>query len=187
MTLIPFTPAKYAYHLTYPKLTAIITSGTLQNPNAMAASWHTHLSFDPPLYGVSIAPKRYTYKLIKKYGDFGVNFLPFELAEKVWLTGTYSGLEVDKFEKFGLQKLKAAKINASLIAQSTSALECKVVDEVVVGDHVFFVGEIVYAWCRQDILANKRGLLKPEKAKQIYYLGEGVFLTIDPETRTEFE
>jgi len=105
----------------------------------------------------------------------------------VWLTGMYSGLEVDKFEKFGLQKLKAAKINAPLIAQSISALECKVVDEVVVGDHVFFVGEIAYAWCRQDILANKRGLLKPEKAKQIYYLGEGVFLTIDPETRTEFE
>jgi len=187
MSLKPFSEIKHAYHLTYPKLTVIITSGTYENPNAMAASWHTHLSFDPPLYGVSIAPRRYTCKLIRQHGDFGVNFLPFELAEKVWMTGSVSGLEVNKLKKFGLNKIKAAKINAPIIEQSLTALECKVVKEVETGDHIFFVGEIVYAWCKDNLLAGKRGLLDSKKAKQVYYLGEGKFLTLDPNSLMEFQ
>ncbi len=186
--LISLEDVRQAYHLTYPKLTAIIVSGTYEKPNAMAVSWHTHLSFNPPLYGVSISPKRYTYELINRYGDFSVNFMPFGMAEVVWLTGSYSGREVNKFEKFRLMKLRARKITAPIIAQCLAALECKVVDKFVTGDHVFFVGEIVHAWVREDtILDKKRALLSPDKAQQVYYLGEGIFLTIDAKTERKFE
>lgn len=178
---------RYAYHLTYPKLTVIVTSGTFEKPNAMAASWHTHLSFEPPLYGVSIAPRRYTYKLIKETGEFCVNFLPFELSEKVWQTGLVSGEEIDKFSKFGLTKKEASAVKAPIIEESITVLECKVVHEYPVGDHIFFVGEIVAAWYREDLVVNDRGLLDPRKAMHVYYLGEGRFLTLDPKTLKKFE
>jgi len=187
MPLRSFTETKYAYHLTYPKLTAIVTSGTLKKPNAMAASWHTHLSLDPPLYGVSISPKRYTNQLIREYREFGVNFLPFKLSEKIWLTGTVSGREVNKFSEFELTIHKAKRIKAPLISESIAALECKVVNEITVGDHIFYVGEIVYCWVQDDVIKSSRGLLDPVKAKQAYYLGEGVFLTLDPTSLVEFE
>ncbi len=186
MSLKPFKLLRYSYHLTYPKLTPIITSGTFDKPNAMAASWHTHISFDPPLYCVSISPDRYTFKLIREYGDYAVNFLPFELSDKIWLTGNFSGAELDKFKEFGLRKIKAAKINAPIIAQSLTALECKVINEVETGDHVLFIGEIVYAWVRPDLVVSSRGMLDPNKAKHAYYMGEGKFITLNPESIKEF-
>ncbi|MHA1616234.1 MAG: flavin reductase family protein [Candidatus Njordarchaeales archaeon] len=178
---------RYSYHLTYPKLTVIITAGTYEKANAMAASWHTYLSFEPPLYGVSVALRRYTYQLIKENGDFCVNFLPFELAEKVWKTGLTSGAEIDKFKAFGLTKKKASKVKAPIIEESLTALECKVVKEYSVGDHVLFVGEIVTAWYREGIIINDRALLDPKKALHVYYLGEGHFLTLAPDTLKKFE
>ena len=188
MALKPFSPLKYSYHLSYPKLTVIITSGTPEHPNAMAVSWHTYLSFNPPLYGVSISPKRYTCELIRQHGDFGVNFLPFELSEKVWLVGSYSGKQFNKIQKFDLEIMKASKINAPILQQSLVALECKVIKEVKTGDHIFFIGEIVYAWVQENILLNAQsGLLDTVKAKQVYYLGEGKFLTTDNSTVVEYE
>ncbi len=187
MDLKPFKQVRYSYHLTYPKLTSIITSGTYEKPNAMAASWHTHLSFDPPLYCVSISPKRYTYKLIREYGDYAVNFLPFELSEKVWLTGSFSGKEVDKFKEFGLEKMRAAKINAPIIAQSLTALECKVINVVKTGDHYLFIGEIVYAWAKEGILVSAGGLLDIKKVRPSYYLGEGKFVTLSDSEILEFQ
>lgn len=187
MSLKPFTEVRYAYHLTYPKLTPIITSGTYEKPNAMAASWHTHVSFDPPLYCVAISPKRYTYELIRKYGDYAVNFLPFTLSEKIWLTGNFSGREIDKFSEFGLRKMRAKRINAPIIEQSLTVLECKVTNIVKAGDHYLFIGEIVHAWVREDLSVSARGLLDIKKAKQAYYVGEGKFVTIDDKEILEFQ
>lgn len=166
------------YHLSYPKVTVIVTCGTFEKPNALAVSWHTYLSFEPPLYGISIAPRRYSHNLIEKYGEFGVNFLPFEKSELVWKVGSVSGRNVNKFEKFNIKTFKGKVIRAPLITDSISAFECVVIDKFRVGDHTFFVGEIKVAWYRKDLFES--GLLKPEKVSQAYYLGEGVFIALDP-------
>ena len=166
--------SKYHY-LTFPAITPVITSGTMNSPNAMAASWVTPLSARPPLFGVAISPRRYTYELIKKHGDFGVCFLPFSIVEKVLGVGSISGREVNKFERYGLKLKKPERINAPLIEESLSALECKVVKEVETGDHVFFVGEVLVAWIREDML--KDGIFDPRKAKHVLYLGNGYFTT----------
>jgi len=62
------------YHA-YPKLVNIVGTSYNGKINFMAVAWHTYLSFDPPLYGISIAPKRYTYKLLKESQEFNCNFL----------------------------------------------------------------------------------------------------------------
>jgi len=163
------------HYLTYPAITPVITSGTTESPNAMAASWCTPLSVRPPLYGVSVAPKRYTYKLIRKYRDFGVCFLPFSMVDKVLGVGSVSGVEINKFERYGLGVKRAEKINAPLIEESISALECKLVNSFEVGDHVFFVGEVVCVWVDEDLLSDI--ILDPKKAKHVFYLGNGYFTT----------
>lgn len=167
--------------LGYPKVTPLISSGDFENGNLMAATWHTHLSGIPPLYGVSIAPDRYTYKLIKETGEFGVNFLPFRLYELVWKCGLVSGANVDKFEKFKIRKMRGKVIKAPLVEESIVILECKVTKDVKVGDHVFFVGEIVHAWVRDNLLLSK-GILDITGDKHVYYLGRGNFCTIDKNT-----
>jgi len=177
---IPVTDPRIYCYITYPKLTPLITSGTFEKGNMMAASWVTYLSFRPPLFGVSIAPGRYTHELIEKYECFGICFLPFELVKKVWDAGNVSGRDVDKFKMLGLTKMKAAKITAPLIKESIACLECKLYAKHPVGDHTFFVGEIVHAWVRRGMLKGK--ILNLEKAKQVYYAGDGYFITLDPKT-----
>lgn len=176
--LVPYR-GKRLYVLTYPKSTPIITSGDYENGNAMAASWHTYLSFDPPLYGISIAPKRYTYRLIKKYGEFAVNFVSLKLAGIVWKVGNISGSEIDKFEEFGIKKVRGRVIRAPLLADSIAVLECKLVDTFRTGDHEFFVGEIVFAWIKEKILEKGTIDLSSEP---LYYWGEGKFVTIDKDS-----
>jgi len=163
--------------MTYPAITPVITSGTLEEPNAMAAAWATPLSVEPPLYGVAVSPRRYTFELIRKYGEFGVCFLPFDLADKVLAVGSISGRKVNKFSRFGLSLQKPEKIRAPLIGESLSALECKVVKEFRTGDHVFFVGEVVVVWVREDMVKGK--IFDFRKAKHVLYLGDGYFTTND--------
>jgi flavin reductase (DIM6/NTAB) family NADH-FMN oxidoreductase RutF len=75
----------------------------------MAVAWHTAISFKPPLYGVSISPKRFTYQLIVDSKEFGVNFLPFEAAELIASMGGSGGQEIDKFQNFNIAKSKPVK------------------------------------------------------------------------------
>ncbi|MCD6301672.1 MAG: flavin reductase, partial [Staphylothermus sp.] len=60
-----------AYRLIYPKRTYLIVSGRLdEEVNIMTADWVTVLSHKPTLVGVAVSPKRYTHKLIEKYGEY---------------------------------------------------------------------------------------------------------------------
>ncbi|MEX0568754.1 MAG: flavin reductase family protein, partial [Candidatus Njordarchaeota archaeon] len=145
MGMIKISKIRKFHYLTYPAITPIITSGTLDKPDAMAASWVSPLSVDPPLFGVAVSPRRYTYELIKKYGEFGVCFLPFGMVDIILKVGSVSGRAVNKFEEFGIKIKRPEKIGAPLIEGSLSALECKVVKECDVGDHTFFIGEVVVA------------------------------------------
>ena len=53
-----------AFYQHYPKIAIVVTAQAKGKENAMAVAWHAPVSFKPPLYGVSISPKRFTYQLI---------------------------------------------------------------------------------------------------------------------------
>jgi len=127
----------------YPKVAAVITAQADGRCNAMAAAWHTSLSFEPPIYGVSISPKRFTYQLIADSKEFGVNFLPFEKVEQVVLTGGVSGREIDKIQSFNIPADKPVKTGAPILKDAYAAYECRLIDDSEYGDHRWLVGEIV--------------------------------------------
>ncbi|RMF07661.1 MAG: flavin reductase, partial [Candidatus Neomarinimicrobiota bacterium] len=64
------------YHF-YPATTALVGAKRGRQVNFMAAAWNTGVSFDPPLFGVAISPKRFTHGMIVESGEFTCNFLPF--------------------------------------------------------------------------------------------------------------
>ena len=97
----------FAQH--YPRVAAIITARAGSQSNAMAAAWHMPLSYNPPLYTVAVATKRFTYGLIAASQEFGVNFLPADQAELVAAVGGSTGAEVDKFHKFRIGTDKPLK------------------------------------------------------------------------------
>jgi flavin reductase (DIM6/NTAB) family NADH-FMN oxidoreductase RutF len=78
-----------------------------------------------------------------------VNAVDENLMEAVRVCGEKSGREVDKFKLAKLTPEKGAKVSAPLIMESPVSIECKVVKEVEVGDHVWFIGEVLAAHVRE--------------------------------------
>jgi flavin reductase (DIM6/NTAB) family NADH-FMN oxidoreductase RutF len=88
----------------YPKTAVIVTASARGRDDAMTAAWHSSISLKPPLYGVAVAPKRFTYQLITESREFGINFVPLEKSSLAAAIGGTSGEEMDKFERFGVEK-----------------------------------------------------------------------------------
>lgn len=120
----------------------LVGSGNKEKPNIMAAAWCCPLSFDPPIFGVSIAKGRFSYELISKNKEFTINVPSEELKDVVKTCGTVSGRELNKFSKTGLTP-EFGQLGAPMINECHASLECKVIEEKEVGDHIFFVGEVV--------------------------------------------
>ncbi len=127
----------------YPIRTYIIVAGTLDKPNPMTADWVTPLSRNPTLLGVAIAHRRYTRMLIDNQKDFVVAVPTIELLKDVWIAGTVSGAKKDKKELMNVTFIESKSVKAPSIKECAANLECRVVQEVVTGDHIFYVGEIV--------------------------------------------
>ncbi|MEM4037775.1 MAG: flavin reductase, partial [Desulfurococcaceae archaeon] len=63
-----------AYRLLYPIRTYLVVSGRYgEEVNVMAADWVMPVSAKPFMVAVAIAPTRYTYRLVEKYGEFVVS------------------------------------------------------------------------------------------------------------------
>ena len=160
----------------YPRVAAIVTAQAKGKANAMAVAWHLVISANPPLYGVSIAPKRFTYELIADSKEFGVNFLPFEVAELVASVGGSSGREIDKFRKFNIALDKPVKTAVPILKDAYAAYECKLVDDKLYGDHRLLVGKIVAVHWLEEAF-TPAGTLDLGRISPTLFLGQDVYLT----------
>ena len=130
-----------AYRLIYPKRTYLIVSGRLgKEVNVMAADWVTVLSHKPTLIGVAVSPKRYTHKLVEKYGEYVIAVPGKNMLRDVWIAGSRSG--PDKLSDMNITLIESKTVKTPSIKEALANIECKVVAKNVYGDHTFFVGEI---------------------------------------------
>ena len=94
----------------------------------MTMSWHTMLEFEPPLVGCVVSENDFSFKALNATRQCALNIPTLELADQVVGCGNTSGVQVDKFAKFGLTQAPASLIAAPLIAECYANLECRVVD-----------------------------------------------------------
>lgn len=165
-----------AFYQHYPRVTVIVTAQANGRDNAMAAAWHTSISAEPPLYGVAISAKRFTYQLIAESKEFGINFLPFAKVELVASVGGSKGSEVDKFHRFNIARDKPVKTAVPILKAAYAAYECKLVDDRGYGDHRLLVGEIVAVHLLRGALTSEE-TLDLAKVSPILYLGHDLYLT----------
>jgi flavin reductase (DIM6/NTAB) family NADH-FMN oxidoreductase RutF len=57
----------------------------------MAADRVTVVSANPFIVAVAIAPIRYTYRLVKKYGEFVIAVPGLNMLHDVWIAGSAQG------------------------------------------------------------------------------------------------
>lgn len=165
----------------YPSLVAMVTAHAGGKDNVMPAAWNLPLSYDPPLYGVSISPDRFTHALISEAREFAVGFLPLDHAQLIAATGGVSGREVDKFQQLAIGRRRATKVAAPLLTDAYVSYECTVVGQHPCGDHDLFVGEIVAVHIAAGALTDQ-GALDVQRVRPALYMGADLYLTADSHT-----
>jgi len=167
---------KFGQH--YPKQAVIVTSSARGKDDAMTAAWHSSISLRPPIYGVAVTSKRFTYQLIRESREFAVNFISLEKASLAAAIGGTSGQQIDKFEKLGIEKEKPSKTTAPILHDAYAAYECKLLDSRPYGDHIWIVGEIVAVHFLEEALTAAE-VLDMAKIKPLLYLGSDTYSSVD--------
>jgi flavin reductase (DIM6/NTAB) family NADH-FMN oxidoreductase RutF len=167
---------KFSQH--NPKVAVIVTASAHGRDDAMTAAWHSSISFKPPLYGVAVAPKRFTYQLITESREFGINFIPLERASLAAAIGGTLGQQIDKFEKFNIKKEKPLKTAAPILKDAYAAYECKLVDSKPYGDHIWVVGEVVAVHFLEGAFTSAE-IIDLDKIKPLLYLGSDHYASMD--------
>ena len=135
----------------FPGFPVVIASvGSKEEHNLITLAMVHVFSFSPPYIGVGIAPERHSYTIIKKGDGFVLNIPGFDLIEAVNGIGGISGRKVDKFAEFGLTRVEST-MGPPRIEECQAWIDCRTVNEIALGDHTWFVGEVVEAWADPDL------------------------------------
>jgi flavin reductase (DIM6/NTAB) family NADH-FMN oxidoreductase RutF len=165
----------------YPRLAAIVTAHSEEKDNAMTVDWHTPLSLNPPLYGILVAPGRFTYRLIIASREFGINFMPFEAVELVHSVGSSPGQQMDKFQEFNIARDRPLKTRVPVLKDAYAAYECELVDDREYGDHRLLVGKIVAVHLSTESFTPE-GTLALDKVSPVLYLGHEFYVDLSKGT-----
>jgi len=173
---------KLAYRLLHPRHTVLVTCvDKTGKANIITLAWSMPTSIDPPMVVISIAPKRYSHKLIEETGEFVVNVPTMRIVRKTLFCGRISGVECDKFKEAPLTAAPAKKVRSPIIKECVAHLECKLVQTIPTGDHTLFVGEVVAAYVKRGVFTKTFNV---KKVKPIFHMGGDSFVTISPEVAT---
>ena len=153
---------------------ALVSCGTVDNPNALTVGWTGIINTQPPKTYVSIRPERYSYNLIKESGEFVINLPTEKIVKAVDYCGCRSGAKENKIEKCSLTVSQGVKVSAPMIDQSPINLECRVTEIVHLGSHDMFLADIVGVNVDEKLL-DENGRLVIAKAGLCAYAHGGYY------------
>jgi len=130
--------------LIFPRLVVLITTCSKSGkPNVAPFSFIMPVSFKPKYLAFSVAPTRHTFKNLEEIGEFVVNVPSENMLKEVWVCGTVSGKNTDKFMLAGLEIVKSVKVYPPRIKKCPVQLECRIEFMREFGDHYLVVGRIL--------------------------------------------
>ena len=159
-------PLAKVYGLLEPGPVVMVATARGGRPNVMPMSWHTMLEFEPPLVGIVISNRNYSFGLLKAARECVIGIPTVDIAEEVVACGNTSGANVDKFREFGLTPRPASLVGAPLIDECYANLECRMADTRMVARYCLFVVEVVKAWIDPAV----------KNPRTIHHLGSGNFM-----------
>ena len=166
-------PLSKVYGLLEPGPVVLITTAHRGRANIMTLSWQTMMDFEPPLVGIVLSNRNFSFAALTATKECVINIPTVELAAKVVGCGNTSGRRLDKFAAFKLTPRPARRVAAPLIDECHANLECRVVDSRMANRYNFFVLEVVQAWIDP---ARRR-------PRTLHHLGRGRFV-VDGRTLT---
>lgn len=172
-----------AYRLLHPRNVVLVSCvDKAGKANVITLAWSMPVSISPPMLLIDVAPKRYSHELIKETKEFVVNIPTMDIIKETLFCGRRTGRIHDKFKETRLTPLPAKMVRPPIIKECVAHLECKLHQQIAVGDHTVFVGEVLAAYVNEGVFLNRKFDL--EKVELIYHAGGADFATLTPEIVT---
>jgi flavin reductase (DIM6/NTAB) family NADH-FMN oxidoreductase RutF len=125
----------------------IVTTSDGEDTGAFTADWLTQASFEPRLIALSVEGDAHSLGVIKRSGVFAVNVLETGQRE---LAGQFGRATAKVGDKLAGYSYKKGSTGSPLLDEALGAVECRVIHEHPVGDHVLFVGEVIDAHLNRE-------------------------------------
>jgi flavin reductase (DIM6/NTAB) family NADH-FMN oxidoreductase RutF len=158
-------PLTQAFTLIEPGPVVLVTTHDGHKDNVMTITWTMVLDFAVS-FAITTGPWNHSYAALKKTKECVIAIPAVDLLDTAVGIGMCSGVDTDKFEKFGLTRLPARHVRAPLIAQCVANIECRVAEIIERHNIVILQGLAAYV----DGARKEKRLL--------HAIGDGTF-TVD--------
>jgi flavin reductase (DIM6/NTAB) family NADH-FMN oxidoreductase RutF len=161
--------------LVAPRPIALITSIDEQGRlNAAPFSAYNYFSTDPPIVGVGVTNRpeakqvpKDTARNIRRTGEFVVNVVTEDIAEKMNICATDFPAEMSEVELAGFTTAASAKVKVPRLAEAHAALECREYATIEVGRGRIILGRVVNAYVEDRYLDPKGPYILAEELHAI--------------------
>ena len=110
--------------------------------NLMTHTWAMQVSMQPKLLAVAVEDDALTCQLVREGGVFSLSFL--EREDRAIVRGfTKPAVEGPEPGTLGGAAVRTGLTGAPIFGAAVAWLDCEVRQELVLGDHALFVGEVV--------------------------------------------
>ncbi len=141
----------------------LVTTNDGKKDNIMTISWTMVIDFTPR-FAMTTGPWNYSYAALRKSRECVISIPAVDLIDQVVGVGTCSGVDTDKFRKFGLTPVKGKYVRSPLIKECLANIECNVID--IINRHNIVVLEGIAAY-----FDNSR-----KEKRTIHAIGDGTFV-----------
>lgn len=132
--------------------------------NLAPYSFFNAFSDDPPMVGFASGPTKIDSDApkdsptnIEETGAFCVNFVSFELRDKMNITSGHFDHDVDEFERAGLTKGRGIETDVPFVAEAPAVFECTHFQTVdLPGGSKLILGQVRAIHISDDIILNGR-------------------------------
>ena len=119
--------------------------------DVLPCSWHSPSSSHPPMYSIFVQKELMAVSIIRNSGCFVVNFVPFSLTNTIKKAMSTSGEYLEKCDALGVHEADCEKlVDCFRLKEALGWLECEVVEEKELGDHVMFIGKVLFSQLDRD-------------------------------------
>lgn len=118
----------------------VLTTSLNGKDYGLTVSWCMKVSKKPTLIAVSVGKNRDEYSKIKEAEMFAVNILGEQHLELGRHFGLSTGENINNFDGVEIERLETG---SPVLKDCVGALDCELIKEVDVGDHVLFVGKVI--------------------------------------------
>lgn len=140
--------------------------------NIMTAAWGGICCSKPPCAAISLRKATYSYDCIQHHRAYTINIPSSNFVKEADYVGIYSGKNEDKFDTQGLTAVKSEFVNAPYVEEFPLVLECEVLQDIEIGLHTQFIGEIKDIKADESVIAEN-GLPDITKVNPFIYDSAG--------------